>query len=80
MKQQFTREHIMKQFWVNEVICAGQFLGGEIEPGTFHVRNGSDATPSQESDAHCISNSEEPTSEEESNVGTQAPSNNGDGE
>ena len=70
----------MKRLERQFVICEGQFNGGEIEPGTFHVRNGSDATPSQESDVHCISNSEEQTSEEESNLGTQAPSNNGDGE
>lgn len=26
----------MKRLSVNDVVCAGQFLGGEIEPGTFH--------------------------------------------
>ena len=26
----------MKKVEVNNVVCAGQFLGGEIEPGTFH--------------------------------------------
>ena len=26
----------MKKIKVNCVVCLGQFLGGEIEPGTFH--------------------------------------------
>jgi len=70
----------MQRIERQSVICEGQFFGGEIEPGTFHVQNSSNSTPPQKSDARCISNSEEPTSEEESNVGTQAPTDNGNGE
>jgi len=70
----------MQRIERQSVICEGLFEGGEIEPGTFHIQDGSNATPSQESDARCISNSEEATPEEESNVGTQAPTDNGNGE
>jgi len=70
----------MKRLMVCNKVCEGVFFGGEIEPGTFHVPNDPNSTPPQESDAHGVSNSEKPASEEESNVGTQAPSDNGDGE
>ena len=53
----------MKRIERQSVICEGQFNGGEIEPGTFHVQDSSNATPSRESDDRCISNAEEPTTE-----------------
>ena len=43
------------------LVCKGQFKGGEIEPGTFHVQNSSIITPPPTPDAHCISNSEAPS-------------------
>jgi hypothetical protein len=63
----FFKEKKMKKIVVNDVICKGDFFGGEIEPGTFHVQNYPDPSQPQKSDARCISNSEEPTSEEEAN-------------
>lgn len=62
----------MKKSVANSVVVKGDLLGGEIEPGTFHIQNCPNETQSQKSDARCISNSEAPTSEEERDGGNDS--------
>ena len=78
----------MKQTKSNRVICAGQFSGGEIEPGTFHggeIEPGTFHGPCPISDTAFRVGDEEPKkvaktsgSDAESSDEDETPSGNGE--
>lgn len=47
----------MKKLERQSVVCEGQFNGGEIEPGTFHVHNSQKKSDSEKRNASNDSNS-----------------------
>ena len=68
----------MKKFRANKVVCAGQFSGGEIEPGTFHNSCNSQDSDSKAGDEEPKKVVEKSDSDAESSEEDESSSGNGE--